>query len=74
MLSRTYFLDNSHFFVPALLPPAVHFFAWTFRNTFKAPSSVIPDPVDLGMGFQSSHGQRQVIREIVVYLTRGARK
>lgn len=39
--------------------------AW---NVFEAPSSVVPNPVDLGVSLESPHSHRQVIQKELVNL------
>jgi hypothetical protein len=48
-------LDNEHFLLPIILPPAKMIrsisISWTGRDILETPASVIPNPIDLGMCF-----------------------
>src|SRR5687768_1091561 len=83
-ISIQHLLDNIEFSIPSCLFPRYGFscslrfdgwwccwWRWTIWDVFKAPSAMIPDPVNLGVRLERSHRHTQFVRKDLVHLFRG---
>lgn len=73
-VSVKHLLDNKELSVPVSLPPTVFIpFVCKSRSIWdvlKAPATVVPYPVDFGVGLEYGHGHRQFVRKQIIHILR----